>query len=148
MTDTARLLLTAALLSATSLGAFAWRVSRLDPAAPERLIGELRLSQFSAIALAALGAMPIGLAVVASGALAPLDVALGVAFVTVAGYVLLRDPQDALWLVAGAFVAHALVMVAHRPGWLDPDLAPRWYLLGCAIYDVYIAGICFWASRR
>lgn len=148
VTETARLILTAALLSAAGLGAFAWRISRIDPSAPERLIGELRLSQFSAIVLSALGAIPIGLAIGAAGTTVPLDVAFGVVFLTVAAYVLLRDPQEALWLAAAAFVLHALVTVAHRPGWLDPGLAPRWYFIGCAIYDVYMAGICYWASRR
>jgi len=32
--------------------------------------------------------------------------------------------------------------VAHRPGAL-PGIAPRWYLVGCAIYDVYIGALCY-----
>lgn len=148
MTETARVLLTAAVLSATGIGAFALRVSRIDPAAPERLIGELRVAQMAAIVLAALGAVPIGLAIGATpGGLTHIDAAIGVGFVILSGFVLLRDPRAALWLAAAGFIAHALVDVAHRPGWLRPDLAPRWYIIGCATYDVYFAGICYWARR-
>ena len=38
--------------------------------------------------------------------------------------------------------AHAVLDVAHRPGAL-PGIAPRWYLVGCAIYDVYIGALCY-----
>lgn len=149
MTDTARLLLTAAVLSGAGLGAFAWRIARVDPGVPQRLIGELRLAQLAAIVLAGLGAVPIGLAIGTQlGGAAHLDAALGLVFMTIAAYVLLRDPQGALWLAAGGFILHALFNLAHRPGWLEPALAPRWYVVGCSIYDIYMAGICYWAGRR
>ena len=55
---------------------------------------------------------------------------------------------DGIIVVAGGFVVHALVDIAHRPGWLSSDLAPRWYTVGCAVYNVGLAGICYWARRR
>jgi hypothetical protein len=79
---------------------------------------------------------------------AHLDAAIGVGFVALAGLVLLREPRDGLFLAAAAYILHALVDLAHRPGWLSPDLAPRWYIVGCASYDVYIAALCYWARRR
>lgn len=149
MTDTGRVLLTAAVLSLTAIGALAWRVGRTDPTQPERLVGELRLAQWAAILLAATGAIPIGLAVgLPSMPGGHLDAAIGVVFVLLSGVVLLREPREGLLLVVAGFVLHALIDIAHRPGWLSPDLAPRWYIVGCATYDIVIAAMCYWARRR
>ena len=60
MTDTARVLLTAAVLSGVTMATFAWRVMRTDPSHPDRLVGELRLAQWAAVLLTAIGAIPIG----------------------------------------------------------------------------------------
>ena len=38
---------------------------------------------------------------------------------------------------------HAIVDVAHRPGLLPEGLAPRWYAIGCAVFDVYIGALCY-----
>lgn len=149
MTDTARVLLAAALLSAATIGAFVWRLTRTDADQPDRLVGELRLAQWAALLLAALGGVSIGLTVAFDAAPAGnLDALLGVAFVVLAGFVLHREPRDALLLVSTGFVLHALVDIAHRPGWLPPDVVPRWYAIGSAIYDVYVAAACYWARRR
>jgi hypothetical protein len=56
---------------------------------------------------------------------------------------MVRDPRQALTIVALAFAAHAVVDVAHRPGLLADSLAPRWYAIGCAVYDVYIGALCY-----
>jgi hypothetical protein len=149
VTDTARVLLTAAVLSAVALVTFAWRVTRLDPDGADRLIGELRLMQWAGVLLAGVSGIPIGLALASTEApLAHLDATLGVLFVGLAGFVLQRDPREGLLLASAGFIAHALVDIAHRPGWLSPDLAPRWYTIGCAVYDVFLAGCCYWARRR
>lgn len=149
MTDTARVLLTAAVLSGSALGVLAWRVGRTDPSQPARLVGELRLAQWAALVLAATAGLPMGLAVaLPSMPDAHLDAAIGVGFVALAGLVLLSEPRDGLFLAAAAYILHALVDLAHRPGWLSPDLAPRWYIVGCASYDVYVAALCYWARRR
>jgi hypothetical protein len=149
VTESARVLLTAALLSASALAVFAWRVNRIELSQPHRIVGELWLAHWAAILLAAVASIPIGLAIAASGVpVAQLDVAIGIAFIVVAGIILRREPHDALLLAAVAFVAHALIDVAHRPGLLSPDLAPRWYTAGCATYNLYVAAICYWVRRR
>jgi hypothetical protein len=149
VSDTARVLLVAALLSASAFAAFVWRLARLDPNEPARRIAELRVSQWAAVLLAATAAVPMGLA--ASGAappLAHLDAALAVLFVTAAGAILQREPRTSLTLAAGAFLLHAATDAAHRPGWLSPDLGPRWLIAGGATYDLCMAVLCFWARRR
>jgi len=149
VTDTARVLLTAGVLSLSAIVALAWRTSRTESNSPERLIGELRLSQWVAILLAATGGVPMGLAIAGSAiATAHLDLAIGVAFVGLAGLILQREPRQALLIATGGFLLHAIVDIAHRPGWLSPDLVPRWFIIGCASYDILIAAICYWARRR
>ncbi|HYN07424.1 MAG TPA: hypothetical protein VES67_08550 [Vicinamibacterales bacterium] len=150
MTDTARVLLTAAVLSAGAMVILAWQLLRTDAQSPARLIGQLRLAQCAAMLLAATGAVPMGLAIAVAPDvyLAHLDVALGVIFVVVAGLVLLRDPRQGLLVAAIAFVAHALTDLAHRPGWLPPALAPRWFFISCAVYDLLLAAVCYWGRRR
>lgn len=150
MTDTVRVLLTAAVLSAGAMMMLAWQVVRTDPQSPARLIGQLRLSQVAAMLLAATGALPMGLAIAASAEvpLAHLDAALGVIFVVLAGLVLLRDPRQGLLVAAVAFIAHALANLAHRPGLLSPAMAPRWFFVSCAVYDILVAAVCYWGQRR
>jgi hypothetical protein len=149
LNDTVHVLVVAAALSGVAVSTLAWRVARLDPSSPDRLIGELRVARWAAILLAGVGGISIGLAAARPGLLVgSADVALGVVFVGWAGVVLQRDPREGLLLAAAAFIAHALVDIAHRPGWLSPEIAPHWYTVGCAIYDVYIAGLCYWARRR
>jgi hypothetical protein len=149
VSDTARVLLTAAVLSAATLATFAWRLLAVDPDEPARLIGELRLAQWAAVLLAATGAISIGLALGHMAVpMANWDAAIGILFIGIAGFILQRDPREALLILAAAFVVQALVNIAHRPGWLTPDLAPRWFTIGCAMYDVLLAGVCFWARRR
>ena len=149
MSDPARVLVTAAVLSLLTVAMLAWRVARTSPDEPARLIGELRLAQWTAIVLAAVGAIPVGLSLFAQAEVASgVDAAIGIVMVGVAGFVLQRDPREALALLAGAFILHALLDLAHRPGWLSPTLAPRAYVVGCAVYNVCVAAICFGARRR
>ena len=136
-------------LSGSALGAFAWRLVAIDPAQPQRLIGELRLAQWIAILLAVTGGAWLGLAIRVGGEpLAGLDVTVSLGVAVVAAIALVSEPRQALGLLAGAFMAHALIDIAHRPGWLSPAIAPRWFVVGCSAYDVYIAALCYWARRR
>ena len=149
MSDTARLLLTAALLTGTSFGFYAWRLSRVDSSTPERLIGELRLSQIAAILLATMGAIPAGLALAAGSTEgANFDAAIGIAFIVLAGFLLFRHPREALLIAFGGFLTHAFVDLAHRPGLLPPEVVPRWYAVTCATYGLYLAAVCYWARRH
>lgn len=149
MTETALVLAIAAGLSASGLGLLGWRVVRTDPQAPERMIGELRLAQLAAVLLAAVGGVSIGLAVAAPPLPGtPVDASMGTVFAMIGVLILLREPRDALLLAAGGFLLHALFDLAHRPGWLRTDLAPRWFLVAKPLFDLYAAGLCYWARRR
>ena len=149
MSDTSRLILIVSILSASATAIFAWRVSRLDPSESERLIGELRLAQWAAILMAASAGVPLGLAIANDAVpFGTIEVTFGVIFTLIAGAILTREPRDGLLLAAAAFIAHALIDIAHRPGVLSPDLVPRTYAIGDAIFDVVIAAVCYWARRR
>ena len=141
--------MTAAMLAATAAGVFALKLRRLEASGPQRLIGSLRFSQWTALLLAATGAVSIGLAVAHESAPSgTVDVTIGAAFVLFGGFILTREPREALLVVAAGFFAHALVDVAHRPGLFGPGLAPRWYAVGCAVFDLYVAALCYWVHRR
>ncbi len=149
MNDTVRVLLSAAAVSLAAVATLAWRIARTDPAGPDRLIGELRLAQWAAVLLAGVSTIPLGLAVArVADATGNFDAAIGAILVGLAGIVLQREAREGLLIVAGAFVAHALLDIAHRPGWLSTEFAPRWYTVGCAVYNVCLAAICYWARRR
>jgi hypothetical protein len=126
---------------------FGWqaiRTARIPVSAPERLISELRLSQLGALLLVISAGAYVGMAVVRENVQGVgFDVALSVGFFVVAFTSMLRDPRQALTLLALAFAAHAILDVAHRPGLLPADVAPRWYLIGCAVYDVCIGALCY-----
>ena len=149
VTDAARTLLVACVLSAAAATMFVARLRRADPESPERRIGELRAANAAALVLAATGAATIGFAVVnAAATTAALELALAFLFIGAAGWMFFREPREALLIAAIAFIAHAALDLAHRRGGLSTDLFPRWYLIGCAAYDGYIAAICFLARRR
>lgn len=126
---------------------FLWqsiRTAAVTPSSPERLIAELRLAQMGALLLTLSAGAYIGFAVVRENEPGVgLDIALAVGFLLVAAITMLRDPRQALTIVAAAFVAHAVVDIAHRPGLLPEALAPRWYAVGCAVYDVFMAAVCY-----
>jgi hypothetical protein len=125
---------------------FAWqsiRTALIPVNAPDRLVSELRLSQLAALLLTIAAGAYVGLAIVHDEVRGVgFDVALSVGFFVVAATALMRDPRQALTLLALAFAAHAILDVAHRPGLL-PEVAPRWYLIGCAVYDVCIGALCY-----
>lgn len=125
---------------------FAWqsiRTALIPVHAPDRLVSELRLSQLAALLLVVAAGAYVGMAIVHEEVRGVgFDVALSVGFFVVAATALMRDPRQALTMLALAFAAHAILDVAHRPGLL-PDVAPRWYLIGCAVYDACIGALCY-----
>jgi hypothetical protein len=126
---------------------FTWqsiRTAAIPTASPQRLIDELRLAQMAALLLTLTAGAYIGFAV--QREYEPgvgLDIALAVGFLLVAALTMARDPRQALTIVALAFMAHAVLDVAHRPGLLPEALAPRWYSIGCAVYDVVLGAVCY-----
>ncbi len=149
MSETVWLVLVAGVLSASAVTTMSWQIARTDPRSPDRLVGELRLARWAGILVAAVGGLSIGLAAARPDIpMGHFDASLGVVFVGLGGIVLQREPRDGLLLAMGLFLVHALINIAHRPGWLSPEVAPHWLTVGCAIYDVYLAGQCFWVWRR
>jgi len=124
---------------------YALRTTLIPTSSPDRLVSELRLSQLAALLLAMTAGAYVGLAVAHESNLPGVgfDVALAVGFFVLAATTLVRDPRQALTILALGFAAHALVDVAHRPGWLADGIAPRWYLVGCAVYDLFIGALCY-----
>lgn len=148
MTETARVLLTAVVLSAVALGVLTRRLSSAALRSPERLVAQLHLSQWASLVLAIQGALTIGLAI--GGEHAPgaaLELAMGLLPVAAAGVVLRREPVLALRVAAVALGLHAALAFAHRPGWIAPDLAPDWFWLGQATYSLYVATLCSIGAR-
>jgi hypothetical protein len=126
------------------------RTTMVPVSSPERLVAELRLAQMAALLLSLSAGAYIGLAVAHEAEPGVgVDIALTVGFFVTAAATLVRDPRQALTILAIAFAAHAILDVAHRPGWLLPDgMAPRWYSIGCAVYDVYIGALCYFPILR
>jgi hypothetical protein len=144
MSEALRTVLIAALAIAAG---FTWqglRTASIPVSSPERLIAELRLAQIAALLLAMTTGAYIGFAVAHENQpAAGIDVALAVSFSLVAASTLVRDPRQALTIIALAFATHAIVDVAHRPGLLAEGIAPRWYAIGCAVFNVYIGAVAY-----
>ena len=143
---------TAAVAFGALLVGVAWqsmRTAAVPTASPERLVAELRLAQLAALLLALSAGAYVGFA--AANESQPgvgLDIALALGFFTVAAATMVRDPRQALTILALAFAAHAIVDIAHRPGWLPDGIAPRWYAVGCAVYDLFIGALCYFPILR
>ena len=126
---------------------FTWqsvRTSAIPTSSPQRLVDELRLAQMAALLLVFAAGAYVGFGVAHENDLGVgFDIALAVCFLLVAAFTMVREPRQALTILALAFAAHAVVDVAHRPGLLPEGLAPRWYAIGCAVFDVYIGALCY-----
>ncbi len=131
---------------------FSWqsiRTASIAATSPERLVGELRLSQLGALLLCLSAGAYIGIAATHEVSLGVgLDVAMVVGFFLVAAWSMMQDPRAALTVLALAFAAHAVFAVAHRPGLLPDAVVPRWYTIGCAVYDVVIGALCYLPMLR
>jgi hypothetical protein len=120
------------------------RATMTPSESPQRLIEQLRLAQMAALLLSLTAGAYIGFAVVRENDPGVgFDIAFAVGFLLLAAMTMVRDPRQALMIVALGFTAHAVLDIAHRPGLLPEALAPRWYAVGCAVYDVYIAAVCY-----
>ena len=102
-----------------------------------------------ALLLAVVGGAWIGAAVTkAALPLGTVEVTLSIATMVFAAWTLHHETRQSLQLLSLGFLLHALVDISHRPGWLAEDLAPRWFTIGCAAENVYMAAVCYWAQRR
>src|SRR4051794_25664690 len=92
------------------------RTTAIDPASPQRLVAELRLAQLAAVLLSLAAGAYIGFAAVRENEPGVgLDIALAAGFMAAAAWTMMRDPRQALTILALAFAGHAVVDVAHRP---------------------------------
>lgn len=149
MSEAARALAVAALGAAVVLARLAVQAARTPVSAPQRLVEEFRLIRIASLVLAATAGATIGLAVAhehASGT--ALEIVLSALLVALSAYAATREPRQGLGLIALGFVAHALVDIGHRPGLLPANIAPRWYLVACAVYDSLVAALCYWPVIR
>lgn len=149
MTETARVLMVAALLAASGFAVFVGRLVRIDAAEPERLIGELRFAHWMALTLAAVGGAWVGLAAGRqTEVLSGIDLTIAIGLILIAAWTLQRDVRTALTILCVAFLTHAIIDTAHRPGLMPADIAPRWFTLGCAAYNLFLSALCYIVQRR
>jgi hypothetical protein len=144
MTETVRAVLVAAVALAGGLTWQSLRTSAIPVASPDRLVSELRLAQIAALVLALTAGAYVGLAAIhGSRPAAALDVTMAAGFFLVAATTLVRDPRAALTILALAFAAHAVMDAGLRPGGLNEGIAPAWYAMGCAIFNVYLGVVTY-----
>jgi hypothetical protein len=143
-TEALRAVLLAFLALAGALTWLAVRAAATSSTDPNRLVAEFRVVRLAALLLAVSAGSSMGLAAanetVPAGAL---DVTLAVGFVALAAVALTKDPRLALMMLSGGFAAHALLDIAHRPGWLSTQLGPHWFFMAAAVYDVAAGAVCY-----
>lgn len=149
MSEGLRTLLVAAVAFGAGFCYQSLRTAAIPTSSPERLVAELRLAQIAALLLALSAGAYLGFAATHEARTGVgLDIALSAGFFVLAAYTLTCDPRQALTLLALGFGAHALVDIAHRPGMLPDGIAPDWYSVGCASYDVLIGALCYFPILR
>jgi len=127
-----------------ALALTAWQACRSDPNSPERLIVELRLSQYSALLLLLVAGVYVGLNVAYENSDGTsFDIAIAVGFFVIVSSAITWEPASALTTLSLAWVGHSFVDLAHIINLLPDDIAPAWYPGVCAIYDVFVAAICY-----
>lgn len=108
------------------------------------LVAEWRLVQAASLALTFVAGAYLGIAAAQTGTPgAGLDAALAVGFLVMAFTASQQEPPQALTLLALSFLAHAVLDIAHRPGWLPHAAVPTWYIVGCALHNVVLAALCY-----
>ena len=127
-----------------ALALTAWQACRSDPNSPERLVVELRLSQYSALLLLLVAGVYVGLNVAYDNIDGTsFDIAIAVGFFVIVSSAITWEPASALTTLSLAWVGHSFVDLAHIINLLPDDIAPAWYPRVCAIYDVFVAAICY-----
>lgn len=144
MSEALRTFLVAALALGAGFSFLSFRIAAIPLASPERLVAELRLAQIGALVLTLVAGAYLGFAAAHESRIGVgLDIAFAAGFFVLAAYTLTCDPRQALTLLALGFAGHAILDIAHRPGVLPDALAPRWYTVGCATFDLFIGALCY-----
>lgn len=149
MSEAVRSFLVASIALAAGFSLQSLRTAAIPVSSPERLVAELRLAQIAALMLTLSAGAYLGLAAAQESRIGVgLDIAFAAGFFVLAAYTLTCDPRQALTLLALGFAAHAVLDIAHRPGILPDALAPRWYTVGGATFDVLVGALCYFPLLR
>jgi hypothetical protein len=149
MSEALRTSLVAAIALVASFSFQSLRTAAIPVSSPERLVAELRLAQIAALILTLAAGAYVGLAAAQESRIGVgLDIAFAAGFFVLAAYTLTCDPRQALTLLALGFAGHAVLAIAHRPGILPNALAPRWYTVGGATFDVILGALCYFPILR
>ena len=144
MSEALRTFLVAAVALGAGFSLQSLRTAAIPVASPDRLVAELRLAQIGALVLTLVAGGYLGFAAAHETRVGVgLDIALAAGFFVLAAYTLTCDPRQALTLLALGFAAHAVLDIAHRPGVLPDGLAPQWYTVGCATFDVVLGALSY-----
>lgn len=144
MSEALRTLALGAVITGTTFGWLAVRASRIPVSSAGRLVAEFRVIQLGSLVLVLVAGAYLGFSAAAEARPGVgMDVVLALGYLVVAGVALTRDPREALTLLALAFASHALLDIVHRPGLLPSGIAPRWYSIGCASFNVYMGALCY-----
>lgn len=145
--EAGRALIGGALTLVVALVVLTWQTVRIPGHAPHRVVAELRLAQAAAVLVSFSGAFLAGMSVTAPGPVAALDMACAVLACGLALMTLVRDPRAALAWLGAAFVARALLDLAHLLGWL-PTVAAGSVLAGSLIANLCGGACCVLPLRR
>ena len=149
MSEALRTFLVAALVLGAGFSFQSLRTASIPTSSPERLIAELRLAQIAALILTLAAGAYLGLAAAQESRMGVgLDIAFAVGFFALSAYTLTCDPRQGLTLLAVGFATHAIIDIAHRPGVLPDNLAPQWYTVGCASFNVLMGALCYFPILR
>lgn len=149
MSEALRTFLVAAVALGAGLSLQSLKTAAIPVSSPERLVAELRLAQIGALVLTLLSGAYLGLAAAHEDRIGVgLDIAFAIGFFVLAAYTLTCDPRQALTLLALGFAAHAILNIAHRPGVLPDGLAPQWFTVGGATFDVFVGALCYFPILR
>jgi uncharacterized membrane protein YhdT len=149
MSEALRTFLVAAVALGAGFSLQSLRTAAIPVASPDRLVAELRLAQIGALVLTLVAGAYLGFAAAHEARIGVgLDIAFAAGFFVLAAYTLTCDPRQALTLLALGFAGHAILDIAHRPGVLPDGLAPQWYTVGCATFDVLIGALCYFPILR
>jgi hypothetical protein len=149
MSEAIRTLLVAAVAVGAAFAFQSLRTAAIPVSSPERLVSELRLAQIAALMITLTAGAYLGFAAASETRTGVgLDIAFCAGFFVLAAYTLTCDPRQALTLLALGFATHAVLDIAHRPGALPEGIAPRWYTVGCASYNVLVGALCYFPILR
>lgn len=139
--ETSRALIGGAITLMAALAVLTWQTVRIPGHAPHRVVAELRLAQAAAVLVTFSAAFLAGVATTAPGPVAAFDMACAVLACGVALMTMVRDPRAALAWLGAAFLARAILDLAHLLSWL-PAISHNAVLAGSLGANLFGAVCC------